>query len=171
MNKLLFTSLLACIMLCNAACSSPKITVDRTDAFSGQQIRRTNSVEITAIFNGSPFGAVGHIRVVGDTRMLYIRFTDDERFAIGEGAELLFKLDNDSIITLYSMERSFAKHERVGDTHQYALETLYLIPDDALETFQQHNIAVIRFYANDGYREWEVPKRAFKKLHKMFNLI
>ncbi len=110
--------------------------------------------------------------IVDDIRMLHIQFSGDDRYVIGKGLELMFKLDNDSIITLYNMETSFAEYlHGKGDNRSYMLETNYLIPDDALEVLKKHKIIEARLYANDGYRGCKVSKRRAEKLQKMFNLI
>lgn len=72
-----------------------------------------------------------------------------------KGADLMLKLENDSIITLNNEEDAVAEYWslNLGKTfiEHFNLKTRYIIPDEVYTLLKTNKIRMVRFYTTDGY--------------------
>lgn len=146
-----------------------KIVKNEKDAFTGSHVVETSYTAISDGFNCA-------LRTVNDTRTLLAVFNcGDEVYTMEEGAEFMFKLQNDSIITLYNLKDAIAEYwsATIGSTHisHFNLYTKYILSDEQIKQLQTTPITVVRFHTTDGYIDNEVSNKHAKKLLKLFNLI
>jgi len=83
----------------------------------------------------------------------------------------MFKLENDSIITLNNFELAVSEYISNQFYSHFLLRTRYRLPDEALNELKKYKIVKVRFITTDGYIERNVSKGNSEKLLKLFNLI
>jgi hypothetical protein len=162
MRKLLL--LLTFVTVCSTIFSQ-KIVKNEKDEFTGSKIKETSYVTISD-------GFTCRIRVVNDTPVLMVGFNGGgEINTMEEGAKFMFKLENDSIVTLYNMETAVSEYFSMGNISHFLLKTKYLIPNEELNVLKSNKIVKVRFITTEGYIERKVSKGNSTKLLKLFNLI
>lgn len=166
MKRALFLVLLSTMWI---ATFSQKIVKNEKDAFTGNQVTETSYTAISDGFNCA-------LRIVNDTHTLLAVFNcGDEVYTMEEGAEFMFKLQNDSIITIYNLKDAIAEYwsATIGSTHisHFNLKTKYILTDEQIKQLKTTPITVVRFYTTDGYIERKVSSKNAKKLLKLFTLI
>jgi hypothetical protein len=144
---------------------SQKIVKNETDEFTGSKIKETSYVRISDGFDC-------RIRVINDIPVFYAGFNcGSEIYTMEEGAEFMFKLENDSIITLYNIETSVSEYFSMGNISHFTLKTNYVLSEEELNALKIQKITKVRFVTTDGYIERKVSKGNSEKLFKLFNLI
>lgn len=88
-----------------------------------------------------------------------------QAIVIGKDAELMIKLQNDSIITLKSTDIVTADINTANGIGESKITCFYRVEREQLEAIKQHKLKLIRFYTTDGYIEME----AFTKKKKVAN--
>ncbi len=161
--------LLIALSTIGATAFAQKIVKDEKDAFTGNHIVETSYVSIS---DGFPCS----IRTVNGKCFFLVSFNcGDEVYSMEKGAEFMFKLQDDSIITLSNLEHSIADYwsATIGTLHlsHFVLKTEYLLSDEQIKQLQATPIAIVRFYTTDGYIERNVTTRDAKRIQKLFNLI
>ncbi|MDR1737770.1 MAG: hypothetical protein LBR66_03005 [Candidatus Symbiothrix sp.] len=162
MRKLILLMVFATI-----SCSvfSQKIVKNEKDDFTGKQVKETSYVSISDGFNC-------RIRVVNETPVFYANFNGGgEIYTMEKGAEFMFKLENDSIVTLYNIETSVSEYFSMGNISHFTLKTNYMLPEEDLNALKTYKITKVRFVTTEGYIERKVSKGNSAKLLKLFNLI
>lgn len=166
MKRALFLVLLSTMWV---VAFSQKIVKNEKDAFTGSQVTETSYVKLSD-------GLTCSIRSVNDICMLMVSFNGgDEVYTMEQDAQLMLKLQNDSIVTLSNLEVAVSEYRSftIGNTYisHYLLQTKYTLSDEQIKELQEYKISRIRFYTTDGYIEREVSEKNAKKLLKLFNLI
>lgn len=163
-----FLLFLAILSICGSAYSQ-KVVKNEKDAFTGSHVTETSYVTISDGFTCS-------IRSVNGTRILMVSFNGgDEIYTMEKDAQLMFKLQNDSIITLANLEDAVGEYRslNIGNSHisHFLLKTKYYLSEEQINELQANKITNVRFYTTDGYIERKVSEKNAKKLLKLFALI
>lgn len=151
------------------AAFSQKIVKNEKDAFTGSHVTETSYVKLSD-------GLTCAIRSVNNLRVLMVSFNGgDEVYTMEKDAQLMFKLQNDSIVTLSNLEDAVGEYRSftIGNTHisHFLLQTKYILSDEQIKDLHIHKITIVRFYTTAGYIEREVSDKNAKKLLKLFSLI
>ena len=159
------------MILCTmwVAAFSQKIVKNEKDEFTGSQVIETSYVSLSDGFTCA-------IRAVNGTAVLLVSFNGgDEVYTMEKDAQFMFKLQNDSIVTLANLDYAVSEYwsTSVGNTHisHYTLKTKYILSDEQIKQLQTTPITIVRFYTTDGYVERKVSDKNAKKLLKLFSLI
>lgn len=161
-----FLLFLAILSICGSAYSQ-KIVKNEKDAFTGSNVIETSYVTISDGFTCS-------IRSVNGTRILRVSFNGgDEIYTMEKDAQFMFKLQNDSIITLVNLEDAVGEYwsSPIGNISHFLLKTKYELSEEQINELQANKITNVRFYTTDGYIERKVSEKNAKKLLKLFALI
>lgn len=163
-----FLLFLAILSICGSAYSQ-KIVKNEKDAFTGSHVIETSYVTISDGFTCS-------IRSVNGTRILMVSFNGgDEIYTMEKDAQFMFKLQNDSIITLANLEDAVGEYRslNIGNSHisHFLLKTKYELSEEQINELQANKITNVRFYTTAGYIERKVSEKNAKKLLKLFALI
>lgn len=163
-----FILFLAILNICGSAYSQ-KIVKNEKDSFTGSHVIETSYVTISD-------GLSCSVRSVNGIRVLLVSFNGgDEIYTMERDAQFMFKLQNDSIITLINQEDAVGEYRslNVGSTHisHFLLKTKYDLSEEKINELQTHKITNVRFYTTAGYIERKVSEKNAKKLLKLFNLI
>lgn len=148
---------------------SQKIVKNEKDSFTGSQVIETSYATISD-------GLTCSIRSVNGIHILLISFNGgDEIYTMEKNSQFMFKLQNDSIVTLTNLEDAVGEYRslNVGSTHisHFLLKTKYELSEEKIHELQTYKISNVRFYTTDGYIERKVSEKNAKKLLKLFNLI
>lgn len=161
-----FLLFLAILSICGSAYSQ-KIVKNEKDAFTGSHVIETSYVTISDGFTCS-------IRSVNGTRILMVSFNGgDEIYTMEKDAQFMFKLQNDSIITLANLEDAVGEYwsSPIGNISHFLLKTKYELSEEQINELQANKITNVRFYTTAGYIERKVSEKNAKKLLKLFALI
>lgn len=161
-----FILFLAILSICGSAYSQ-RIVKNEKDAFTGSHVIETSYVTLSD-------GLTCSIRSVNGIHVLLVSFNGgDEIYTMERDAQFMFKLQNDSIITLANLEDAVGEYwsSPVGNISHFTLKTKYELSEDKINKLQTHKITNVRFYTTDGYIERKVSEKNAKKLLKLFNLI
>lgn len=82
---------------------------------------------------------------------------------IAEGAELLFRFANDSVLTLTSMDHEVSDISYSGQYIIHWIRPRMRITAQDLRLFATQRLVAIRIHYTDGYRDEEFPDRAKKQ--------
>lgn len=129
--------------------------VNKTDDFTKSRIRETDMV---LLFKDAMSGASKGftIRQVNSDYYIQMRASSTDRVAvIGKNGELMFKLANDSVVTLKSMDIYAA--DLSGSLG--VLNATYTISKEQLALLSKSGIVKFRYYLTDGYVEEEVKEK------------
>lgn len=165
--KVLFFFLMY-LVACNSI-HAQKIIKDEIDEFTGSRITETNYINFSDGFTCA-------LHKVNNTVVLRTTYNcGDKIYSMEKGADLMFKLENDSIITLKNLEDAVAEYWslNLGKTfiEHFNLKTRYVIPEEVYTLLKTYKIRTIRFYTTDGYITETVPDKRAKKILKLFHLL
>jgi hypothetical protein len=137
------------ILLIPVLCFSQRLTVNEVDKFNKLHRLQTSNVRLKT-------GMLAYIRSAIDSdknAFYYIKLfgsvpTPD---VIGSGDRLIFLLENDSTVTVYSTGVQSYEISPKMYYHQYRAT------EEDIETLAKNNIKSIRKYGTDGYIDVEIP--------------
>lgn len=166
MKRALFLVLLSTMWI---AAFSQKIVKNEKDAFTGNQVTETSYATLSD-------GLTCAIRAVNGKAVLLVSFNGgDEVYTMERDAQFMFKLQNDSIITLTNIEDAVSEYKSftIGSTRisHFLLQTKYILPEEQLALLKSDKITKVRFNTTAGYIERNVSEKNAKKLLKLFSLI
>jgi len=152
MKKVIFFVLLP------IAVRAQKIEENKIDEFTKHHILRTSWE-----FLSHAGGFYTHVRISNIEKTYYLDFKwihDGEVDAIPEGSKMMLKMDNDSIVTLTTLQsavscRGCGAVGFAGSTG-YGYELTFVIDEKALDELDRSTIKKIRIYTPDGYVEHEI---------------
>ena len=159
---------LMCLITCNSI-HAQKIVKDEIDEFTGNRITETNYISFSDGFTCA-------LPKVNNTIILKTTYNcGDKVYSMEKGADLMLKLENDSIITLNNEEDAVAEYWslNLGKTfiEHFNLKTRYIIPDEVYTLLKTNKIRMVRFYTTDGYITETVSEKRAKKILKLFSLL
>lgn len=159
---------LMCLITCNSI-HAQKIVKDEIDEFTGSRITVTNYISFSDGFTCA-------LHKVNNTIILKTTYNcGDKVYSMEKGADLMLKLENDSIITLNNEEDAVAEYWslNLGKTFiwHFSLKTIYIIPDEVYTLLKTNKIRMVRFYTTDGYITETVSEKRAKKILKLFSLL
>jgi hypothetical protein len=138
-----------------------KITENKKDDMTGHTIIKTSKERLTGM--SSNWIKAGVIKINNAEYLALTISNGGSFFIIREGAELMIKLDNDSIIKGYSNSLESA-NDGVGGKQA---DCIYKFANT--EPLKSKNISKIRVYTTEGYVDFDVKKGDIIK--KEFELI
>lgn len=140
-----------------------KFKRNEVDEFTKKTIRETKPVSVAGVFSQNYTVA---LKQVNENYYLNFAYGSTGTFAmvIGEGDELMFKFDNDSVLTLESLEIASASHYYSQYANSTGISCSYGITREQLETLARNKTVKIRFYTSEGYYEKETKSDGIEKM-------
>ncbi len=150
--------------------SQCKFKKDEVDEFTKNRIRETKDFMVAGVFSQS---YMVQLRQVNDGYFLKLGYSTlgTSSIVIGQGDELMIKLNNDSVITLQSLEIASATHSYSSGMTATTIYCNYSITKEQLELLAKNPAVKIRFYTTDGYLEKETTTNGIDRLLSFANCI
>jgi len=163
MKRLLIVSCVVFISFCSY---SQKLIENTIDEFTGYKVRQTSWENLYSTLKE---GAAFRITRINDNYYFDLKLTlTGGLFAVDGESKLMFKLWNDEIITINSLEYVISDRLDYG----YALAQIrYTLPDDQLNILRNNRVVKWRIYTNDGYVETEKIDKNYYKVIEALKLV
>jgi hypothetical protein len=154
--------------------AAQKIEENKIDEFTKNSIKRTSWDILVYKFNGSMYL---HTRMsaINDSYYLDVKYLCQGGCSIGQGAELMLKLENDSIVS-YKIPEGKVSCRGCGSTgivgeDKDGLDLSFPISKDNLKLLSTQKAKKIRLYLSGGYVEGDISSSNAKSLAKQAFLI
>ncbi len=164
--------LLLILFITSTAAFTQKLVEDSVDDFTNKNVKITSWERLTFNHCGN-----NHFRFskIDDLKLLELKMMIGKVFSIDEDAKLMFKLDNDQILTLYN-SRFVVSELGAGATglsgcEAPGIQTTYLAKGDDLSLLAKHKVVKVRIYTNDGYSESEIKSKVAARIQNAYLLI
>lgn len=152
--------------------SSVKLIEDKTDEFTKAKIKATSWEKIR---EGFDFCAYYQFRMVNGVLKMNVKIMDEKIHAIREGAPLMFKLSNDSIIQFDNIEYTIGCTGcgaiGISGSNTPGTESHYEISNEKLSLLQKITVSKFRIYFTEGYLECNIKPGSAETLKTAANLI
>ena len=169
MNKKLLTIIL--LIGFSIQVKGQKLVENKVDEFTGNQIKRTSWVTTSIGYSRTNFG----ISKINNNFYLNLKMLKGGVFSIAKGANIMFKLTNEEIITLSNnnYEITCTGCGAIGFVGSAAqgINTSYDITTEQLTKLKNIGIKKIRIYTSDGYLEDDLKSKHDRKIKKAISLI
>lgn len=167
MKKLLFISL----MLVSVTCQAQKLKRDEVDDFTGAQIKETKWLLLLPYTTQNVHFK---LRKVDDNVLFDLRWIGAEDI-IEKGSELMFKLDDGSIVT-FKAHKTYVPCIGCGasgivGSRAMGILAVYDCPDAEINKLNNHYIVKMRTYFADGYVDKDVPENCSDRILNAFDLM
>lgn len=160
--KKIFT-LLFLFILTNYSYSQCKFKKNEIDEFTKKRIRETKHVSVAGVFSQNYT-----IQLKQINENYYLNFGYGTMgivsIVIGEGDDLMIKFENDTVLTLESLEIASANHNISQYGNSTGITCTYGITREQLEILSKYPASKFRFYISDGYMEKEAKSEGVEKL-------
>lgn len=161
-------NLVLIILLFTHTAISQTIAEESIDEFTGSSIKRSS----WETFNQS-MKFIGHFRISKIDSIFYFdlkMMRGDKVFSISEGSDLMFKLDNNEIVTVKALTTEITctgcgAIGFNGSTGQ-GIQISYLLSSDQLKLLKEHKVVKVRVYTTDGYLEDEIKEKFIDRISK-----
>ena len=167
--------IIAFLMLLPLMAYSQKIEKNEVDEFTKKKVISTNWEKLK---NGNSLTGENYlyfkVTSINEALAFHLKWITNEMLSITEGSELMFKLSNDSIISLSALDSKIAgKGEGspgflmsgiLGINNIYTGSDILSLAGDAITT-------KLRIYTTGGYVDLEIKESDAKKINKAFKLI
>ena len=140
-----------------------KFKRNEVDEFTKKMIRETKPVSVAGVFSQNYTVA---FKQVNENYYLNFAYGSTGTFAmvIGEGDELMFRFENDSVLTLESLETESARHFFSQYSNSTSISCSYGITADQIEMIARNKTVKVRFYTTEGYHEKETKSDGVEKM-------
>lgn len=140
-----------------------KFKRNEVDEFTKKLIRETKPVSVAGVFSQNYTVA---FKQVNDSYFLKFSYgsTGTLSMVIGEGDKLMIRFDNDSVLTLQSLELTTANHYFSQYSNSTGITCSYGITPEEIEMIARNKAVKIRFYMTDGYFEKETKSDGVEKM-------
>ena len=151
-----------------------KYAKNEVDKFTNKTIVETK--EDAFVISGMGLGfSVGYSLYKSDNnKYLKLRLTDSgSLFAIREGNEIMFKLENGNVINLKFIESQIADSSYNSGLKAtfHKIITLVPITNEEIDQFKNNKLTDIRIYTTDGYVDKEVKEKRAKIFQELLKCI
>lgn len=155
------------LFLIPAFAFSQKIEENKIDEFTKAAVKRTTWEIISKGSLSRPYDMYCHARVskIDGVTFLDLRIISGSGavFSLQKDAKIMFKMDNDSIVTLLNIKfvvtcSGCGATGYVGSSAQ-GLEASFVLPTEEFNDLKTHSIKKIRLYASDGYIETDMQDK------------
>lgn len=153
--------LLLAALAISVASSAMKIKTDEIDEFTGMRTVITSDQSIC-----EHYGHIG-FRQQNNREFLDFDFLFRSVHAVDEGAKLMFKGTDDSIVIFESTKYSIT-HTSAG--YKGFNETLYCTYVGDIEWFGSHIPRLMRIYTTSGYVDKEISEGDGRKLRRLYEM-
>lgn len=140
-----------------------KFKRNEVDEFTKKLIRETKPVSVAGVFSQNYTIA---FKQVNDNYYLNFAYGSIGTFSmvIGEGDELMLKFDNDSVLTLESLETEAATHYYSQSVNSTSISCSYGITIEQMEMIARNKTVKVRFYTTEGYHEKDTKSDGVEKM-------
>lgn len=150
-----------------------KIVEDKVDDFTGDSILKTSWETINM---SNKFTAYCRISKINKDFFFDLKLMiGGTVFSIDEKQNLMFKLDNDEIITLSNLKYSITCNgcgaKGIIGSQIQGIMVSYPINKEKIIKLKKYNTLKIRIYTNDGYVENELKSKHSKRIKKTMSLL
>lgn len=164
--------LIALLMIATMPAFSQKLIRNEVDEFKGFHVKETDYTNIVGTLKKNIWLAMRKADGLYFLSWAY----GQTGISVMKGDELLFKLDNDSIVTLKSLDMDVArkgglKHGKIASSGVDGVNVTYLISDTQIRQLLAATSIKYRFYASDGFLEGDLTKQQIEKMKKVLMLV
>ena len=168
------TTALTLLLLLSFGTHAQELKEDRVDDFTKTSVKRTSwelaiqTTKLQVALRASKLDSLVYLNV----RMLR---WPDKVFAISEGADIMFLMDNDSVVTVQNLKMAISCKgcgaRGLNGSGIEGTETNYALDETKLRLLVKHPLKKIRVYTSAGYLEDEVKEKRADILQKLLQLL
>lgn len=152
------------IVLINSAnvLAQCKFKINGKDDFTGQMIKETKPFSLAM---GLSENFTFSLRCVDNEFFirLFYSTTGNKEFEIPQDGELMFKLSDNTIITLRAIEESSSVFSAISGMATTSIESQYIVSKEQLQQLSNNITNKVRFYTTGGYIEKETSSGGKEK--------
>lgn len=138
------------------------------DKFTKSKILKTKWTGLwSTLRSGLAFKALR----INDTKYLELCYSASSIYSINEGSELMFLMNNDSVVKLIADESKIADPHTSSYGTTWSIAVDYYLPESDYKVLLNGIVKTIRFYTPDGYIEKEIKMKRSKNLNKILKCI
>lgn len=163
-----FFLILMLVPLISSYSHAQKIVEDKIDEFTNTSVKRTSQEVLFRAFTEG-FGYC--IARINQSTFMEVYFSMGRVFAIDEGAELMFKLSDGSVVTLFNSKYDLSNLYSMGGSSYYYVRLTFPLRETEIKALKSTPISKLRIYTTDGYFERDVKEKAAKKFIKCLSLV
>lgn len=172
MKKISLILVLSLVSLC---VFSQKLEENKVDEFTKHSVKRTSWEHLVQNMKMNANVRVSKI----DANSLFFEFkyfgSTVSIFSVKKGNNIMLKLDNDSIVTLQTIDDQISEKGAgaigFGGSGAYGISLTCSVDKKSFEILSNHKVVKFRFYTNDGYIEEEVGPKKQDLISKEFQLV
>jgi hypothetical protein len=146
------------------AASSQKLKVNEYDKFTKQKRLQT---ELVALKGKLSEGISIYLRTVDSSFFVYLEGYGSGVGVIGLDEKVIFLLDDQSTVTIYSIGIQSYEVTRNGNYYEHQYRT----SRSDIETLSKHKVTSIRKYSTKDYADIDIPEKNQDKVMKLVLLI
>lgn len=170
MKKILCVVFVSLFSLC---VFSQKLEENKVDEFTKKSIKRTSWEKL--MYSTTTLHA--RISKVDSLVFFEFKFMDPWKkiFSVKEGSELMFKLDNDEILTLKTIGDTYSSVGAgaigLNGSGTYGVNLICDLNPKNIEMLSNHKIVKVRFNTSSGYLEYDIKEKYQDVVMKELKLI
>lgn len=165
--------LLIFAIITSLSLTAQELLENKVDDFTKKSIKRTSWEKLMYGMSGTAFFRISKI---DDNYYFDLKLMNNRIFSIPENAELMFKLENDSIYSIsnikYAITEKGAGAIGFAGSAAYGIQTSYISKNDwNFSTLKKHIPVKFRIYTSDGYIEEEIKPKFVEKIANCIKLV
>jgi hypothetical protein len=142
---------------------------DEIDEFTGEHIIITTP----EILQGNIKGNILFCRIgkIDNALALYFEVFKHDIFSMNGGEEILFKLTNDSIITLYNAHDFQVADHKLDVLDLWNLSFFSLLDEDMINTLLKYGIKMCRIYTSETFIDFTLQPEHYNNIQKLLKCV
>jgi len=139
------------------AFSQCKYEKNEVDSFTGNKTIITQAKGLKfGLLDGA---AIKLARMNDSKKLLWFYFTTSDIFSVRSGDKLMFKLDNDEVVTLSNLSRVTADYIITSGITSWSAKMTYELSPRVISLLSTHDIQSFRLYTSKGYLENDIKSK------------
>ena len=143
--------------------------VNKTDEFTKDIILETKGGRFTA--SGLFYGSGYSLKKINGIKYLKFGIAGPSIFTLEKDGEIMFKTDEDKIITLKFTESMVADYVTANNITIWGANNHIQLTDDIYERFLNETIVKMRVYTSEGYIDDDIKSKHLKKFKEQLKCI
>ncbi|MES2239695.1 MAG: hypothetical protein V4497_05480 [Bacteroidota bacterium] len=157
---------------------SQSLDEDKIDEFKKVHIKKTSWETLHSFSKG--FVANYRIEKIDSSTAIHLKIMagngmKPKVFSIPQNSEIIFKLDNEEMVSLFSMSNEITCTGcgaiGINGSAAQGISTRYILDISSINKLLNNKVVKIRIYSNDGYFEDDIKEKRANELIKSIELV
>ena len=163
------------IGLCVSKTQAQELKEDKIDPFTKSSVKRTSWEAMTQTGKSYTFFRVSKLDSLLYLDLKLMLPNRSKFFTIGEGMKLLFILENDSVITLSTLNNKAACRgcgaRGFGGSSALGIETSYAVYPELILPLKAGAVKKMRVYTSEGFIDEDIPGKRSRLITDLLLLV